>query len=152
MTALGRRAMAGPDFSAGEGERREARMRRRRYLAIGTLFVVGMVSGFYVGFNEAQALFRGGEGAWSPALSLILVAMFVIAMIGGTYILNGVMDEHERERTYKAASFGGAALLTLYPIWFLLWKGGFLPEPSHLVMYLGFLAAVLLATGWYRFR
>ena len=89
--------MAGPDPSRGDGERREAAIRHRRYLVIGALFAAGLVTGLYAGFREGSALFEGGDGAWPPAVALAMIGLFLVAMIGGTIVMQGVMDEHERE-------------------------------------------------------
>lgn len=148
---VSRRAMAGPDLPKGEGERREAAMRRRRIFVIGALFAAGMVTGFYTGFKEGAAL-AAADGTWPPAMSLALTAVYLIALGGGSLLLNGVMDEHERLRTYKAASFASTLMVGIYPVWFLLWKGGFVVEPIHWVMYIIFMVGLGLAMLWYRFR
>jgi hypothetical protein len=143
--------MAGPDLPKGEGERREAAVRRRRIVVIGALFAAGLVTGFYAGFREGAAL-AGADGTWPPAMALALTALYLVALVGGTLVLNGVMDEHERQRTYKAASFASSVLVSIYPVWFLLWKGGFVVEPIHWVMYIIFMLGLGLAMLWYRFR
>ena len=91
-------------------------------------------------------------GAWPPAMALALAALYVIALAGGSLLLKDVMDEHERQRSYKAASFASALLVCIYPLWFLLWKGGFVAEPIHWVIYVVFMAGLGLAMIWYRFR
>jgi hypothetical protein len=144
--------MAGPEVPRGEGERREAMMRRRRALVIGALFFAGLGTGFYVGFGEGRSAFHGAESIWTPTLAVALILCFAVAMIGGTFFLKGVMDELERERTYKAAAFGSALFMIGYPLWFLLWKGGFVAEPVHWLIYAVFVVGMLLATLWYRFR
>ena len=153
MTGSGAAAMPDRgDYQRGEGERREAAMRRKRILVIGSLFVAGLVTGFFVGFREAGTIFHGEEGLWSPALALGMIALFIAAIAGGSWVLNGVMDEHERARTYKAASLGGTAFMLAYPIWFFLWKGGFVREPIHWVMYAFFVFALLGSMAWYKAR
>ena len=154
MTVSGRAAAMSDrgDLACGEGERREAAMRRKRILVIGALFVGGLVTGFYVGFREAGAIFHGEDGLWSPALALGMIALFVAAIAGGTWIMNGVMDELERARAYKAASLGGTLFMLAYPVWFFLWKGGFVREPVHWVMYAFFVFAMLGAMAWYKAR
>ena len=156
MTVWGRAAMARPErfgeMSRGEGERREAAARRKRMMLFGCLFAGGLATGFYVGFREAGAIFHGEDGLWSPALALGMIAFFLIAIAAGSWILNGVMDELERARTYKAASMGGTLFMLAYPVWFLLWKGGFVREPIHWVMYAFFVFALLGAMAWYRIR
>gem|GEM_PF-1083496 len=149
MKILGRRTMV--ELPLGEGERREAASRRKRILVIASLFVVGLVTGFYAGFRDAVAVFER-RGSWPPAMALGLLGLFVVAMIAGTYVMNQVMDELDRQRGYKAASLGAVVLLTGYPVWFLLWKGGFVAEPSHWLIYVLFLVAMGLGQLWYRFR
>ena len=152
MTAVGAEAMGRVEEGhVGDGERREAAMRRRRALTIGALVLVGGFSGFYVGLNEARAFFDGGS-FWTPGVSLVLSALFIAAMIGGSILLQSSMDEVERDRSYKAAAAAGASFLLLYPLWFLLWKGGFVPEPIHWMLFLVFWATLALASLWYRFR
>lgn len=97
MMALGARAMRRADGEAGDGERREAAMRRRRAWTIGALVAVGGVCGFYVGFNEARTFFDGGS-FWTPTVSLVLSGLFLLAIIGGTIFLQSTMDEVERDR------------------------------------------------------
>jgi hypothetical protein len=135
----------------GEGERREAAMRRRRYQVVGALFGAGLVTGLYAGFRDGASIFEA-EGSWPPAIALVLLVIYLVVLVAGTFIMNGVMDELDRERSYKAANFAGVAFLSLYPVWFLLWKGGFVAEPSHWVMYVAFLVTLGFAALWYRFR
>lgn len=138
-------------FEEATGEAREAARRRKRGLVIGALFVAGLFTGFYVGHQEAETFFDGGS-FWSPTVSLVLAGIYLVALIGGSLVLNGVMDEHERHRGYKTASLAGAVYLTVYPLWFLLWKGGFAPEPIHWLLFVLFWLSLALGTLWYRFR
>jgi len=135
----------------GEGERREGAMRRGRLWLIGGLFAVGLVSGFYVGKTEALSA-KAGVSLWTPELAIALTAAFLLAMVVGSLLMNRVMDEHERQRAYKASAAAGAALLFVYPPWYFLWKGGLLPEPMHLALFSLFWVALALSTLWYRFR
>jgi hypothetical protein len=141
--------MAPPE--SGPGEQRERAVRRRRLMIFAALAVVGGFSGFYVGFYEAQAFLDGGT-AWSPTLALVLVALFLVAMIGGSILLKDSMDEVERFASYKAVAFAGAVYILVYPLWFLLWKGGFVGEPIHWVLFALFWLSLALSTLWYRFR
>jgi flagellar biosynthesis protein FliQ len=140
------------DFSLGEGECREAAIRRKRLLVMGAVVACGLGTGFYVGIRQAGVDFHGEAGFWSPAVALGLIALFVVAIAGGTWMMTGVMDELERACTYKAASIGATLFMLAYPIWFFLWKGGFVREPIHWVMYAFFVFAMLGALAWYRIR
>ena len=135
----------------GEGERREAAMRRGRAWIIGGLFVAGLVSGFYVGKTEALSA-KAGQSLWTPELAIVLTAVFLVAMLAGSLLLNRVMDELERQRAYKASAAAGAALLLVYPPWFFLWKGGLLPEPMHLALFGIFWIVLAGASLWYKVR
>ena len=94
----------------GEGERREAATRRRRYQILGALFGAGLVTGFYAGFRDGAAIFEP-DGTWPPAIALVLLGIYVVVLVPGTIIMNGVMDELDRERSHKAANFASVAFL-----------------------------------------
>ena len=151
MMAKGARPMRA-EAPRGEGERREASRRRRRGIVIGGLFVAGMITGAYMGYTDGAAMIENRASVWSPTVAASLAALYLAAILGGSLLLNGVMDEVERQRSYKAVSFAGAVLILVYPIWFLLWKGGFVVEPIHWVIFVLFWLSLALASLWYRFR
>jgi hypothetical protein len=138
--------------SRGEGERRESARRRKRGLIIGALFVAGAATGYYMGSTDGGALFDGRAGGWPPAVAAAIAIMYLTAIIGGSLLLNGIMDEVERQRSYKAVSFAGAVLIVVYPTWFTLWKGGFVGEPIHWVIFVLFWLSLALSSLFYRFR
>ena len=141
-----------PDVAPGPGEARErARFRKRRFVIAG-IFTAGLLSGFYIGHQEAEALFHGGDGAWSPTVALVLAAVYLLAVLGGALVLQGQMDEVERANGYKAAALAGAVYIIVYPLWFVLWKGGFVGEPIHWVLFVAFWLSLCLGQLWYRFR
>jgi hypothetical protein len=92
------------------------------------------------------------ETSWNPAVSLLLTAIFLLSVIGGSLVLHGNTDEVERQSQYKAVSIGAGAYILLYPSWFMLWKGGHVPEPNHGVVFLVFWLSLSAASIWYRFR
>lgn len=143
--------MRDADMSMGVGERAEAASRRKRIAILSALFAAGLFTGFYIGFTDASTLFDG-KAKWSPGVSLALLATFLIAMIGGSFALKDHMDEVQRQTAYKAGSFAGAAYLIGYPAWFLLWKGDFVAEPHHAVLFVMFWLSLAGASIWYRFR
>lgn len=151
MTVSGGRAMR-DDTPRGEGERRDAARRRTRWLIIAALVVVGVIPGFYLGYQDGAAMAQNRPAIWSPTLAAALAVLYLVAVIGGGLLLNRVTDEVERARGYKAASFAGLALMLVYPTWFLLWRGGFVPEPVHWMLFVLFWLNLALASLWYRFR
>jgi hypothetical protein len=136
----------------GEGERRDSARRRKRWVIIVALAVAGFVPGLYLGYNDGAALAESRPAVWTPMLSLGLIALYLAAIIGGGFLLRSVTDEVERQNAAKAASFAGMALMVVYPVWFMLWKGGFVPEPVHWMLFILFWLSLALASLWYRFR
>jgi MFS family permease len=132
-------------------ERLERARRRRRFAIVGALALVGGIGGGIVGARESDRLFDLAH-PWPPLLCLVLAALLLVAVAVGNFLLRGQIDEVERLAKLKATHAGASLFLVGYPIWFLLWKGGFLPEPQHLVLYAAVMVAMLLASLYYRFR
>lgn len=151
MTVSGGRAMR-DSISRGEGERRDSARRRKRWLILAAVAVLGMIPAFYMGFQDGAAMARSRPSVWSPMLAAVLAGLYLVVMIGGGLLMRSVTDELERQRGYMAASFAGLTLMIVYPIWFLLWRGGFVPEPIHWVLFVLFWLSLALATLFYRFR
>jgi hypothetical protein len=146
--------MRGPavaEVEPGAGEELERVQRRRVFTVKGALFVVGLFSGAYVGYSVASQGFDF-SAPWSPTACLVLAAVFLAAMAWGSFGLSKSIDEHERQNAYKAAAFAGSAYLVIYPVWFLLWKGGFVGEPIHWALFVLFWLALAGASIYYRFR
>jgi hypothetical protein len=136
----------------GEGERLDSARRRRRWLLVGGLALVGILPGFYLGYREGAAAAGSQPLVWSPFLAALLAGLYLVAVVGGGLLLNKVTDEVERQNGYRAASFAGLALMLVYPVWFLLWKGGFAAEPVHWILFALFWLSLALASLFYRFR
>ena len=151
MTVSGARAMR-DSAPRGEGERRDSARRRTKWLIVAALAIVGIVPGFYMGYQDGAAAAQSRAAIWSPTFAAAMAGIYLLAVIGGGLLLSRVTDELERLRSYKAVSFAGAALMLVYPTWFLLWRGGFVPEPVHWMLFVLFWLSLAVATLWYRFR
>ncbi|HEX8483125.1 MAG TPA: hypothetical protein VF650_14605 [Allosphingosinicella sp.] len=151
MMAKGVRAMR-DSVPRGEGERRDAARRRKKWLIVAALGLAGAVPGFYIGVQHGAAAAQSRPFVWSPTFALALAGMYLVAVVGGGLLLGKFVDEVERQRSYQAVSVAGLALMIVYPTWFLLWKGGFVPEPVHWMLFVLFWVSLALAHLWYRFR
>ncbi|HEX8194319.1 MAG TPA: hypothetical protein VF552_15610, partial [Allosphingosinicella sp.] len=120
---------------------------------VGTLFAVGMVSGFFLG-HSAQGIERllGPEPVMPPAVAIGLCLLGALAIAVGAVLMKKNTDELERLNRYKAASFAGTVFLCTYMGWFFLWKGGLVREPMHVVLFLVFLISMLAGLAFHRFR
>ena len=151
MTASGVRAMR-DSVPRGEGERRDSARRRKKWLLLGVLAVAGAVPGYYIGFQEGAAAAESRPFVWSPTFALAFAGLYLVSVIGGGLLLGRYIDEVERQRSYQAVSTAGLTLMVVYPTWFLLWKGGFVPEPIHWVLFVLFWLSLVLASVYYRLR
>ena len=133
------------------GERIERSRQRRKLVILAAMAAIGGVGGGIVGARESDHLFELAH-PWPPMLCLTLAAAFLISVVVGGLVMSRQMDEVERIAKLKATRAGAAVYVVGYPIWFLLWKGGFLPEPMHVTMFAIVMVVLLLASLFYRFR
>lgn len=117
----------------------------------GILFGIGLACGvligWHIGFNGLNL-----SDPWPPAMAAGIASLYVVAMIAGSVALSRVMDEVEKQRSYKAGALAGAIYVIVYPVWFLLWKGGFMIEPIHWLLFILFWVSLASGTIYYRFR
>jgi multisubunit Na+/H+ antiporter MnhG subunit len=133
------------------GEAIERGRQRRKWAVLGGLAAFGGIGGGIVGAHEADRLFDLAQ-PWPPLLCLALAIGLVIAVTVGSVVLSREMDEVERLAKLKATRAGASVYILGYPLWFLLWKGGFVPEPMHVALFAATIVALILASLFYRFR
>jgi len=136
--------------SAGSGEAMERLAKRKKWIIIGGLIVVGLVTGFLAGFYEADGLLDGG--GWPPSLALGIAFSYLAAIVGGGIAMTRQMDEVELQTQTRAVSFAAGIYIIVYPSWFVLWKGGFVVEPIHWALFVIFWLALALSSLYYRYR
>jgi MFS family permease len=148
---MAKQVTAGGSDRPTSGEILERRRHRRKLLIIAALGLVGGIIGGTIGAREGDQLFVLSH-PWPPMLSLAAAATLLVAVIVGSVALTRELDEVEQLARLKGVKAGANVFLIGYPIWFLLWKGGFLPEPMHVALFFGTLIAMLLASLFYRLR
>ena len=133
--------------------RARARQRQRRInTVVGALFAVGLVCGFLVGFFEDENSGLLAANSIPPWLAIGSAIMFLIAVGFGSWKLMKVSDEHERIIHTKTTVVAGNVMLIGYPAWFILWKGGLVPEPDALWLFVAGIIGSAIAFAWYKFR
>lgn len=144
------------DPKLNPGEER-TRLRNRRQIIYLTLAgLIGGAIGFFVGFFDQGDgnLFQGdlAELSLPPTVAVILAiaiigAFIVFPLWGFTQI-----DDYKRQHNLIGFTGGCLAMITAFPVWGLLYAGGFAPEPTAygvwLVGFISLLASYLFA----RFR
>ena len=150
MIKTGRIGVSNPHAT---GEARERARRGRRAVIFAGLFAVGLATGFFIGFREANDLFAGdGSDGWPPAMAIGISLSYLAAAIGGGIALSRQTDEFERLAQYKAVAFAALTYVLAYPVWFVLWMGNLAPEPMHAALFVLFWLGLAGASIFYRFR
>ncbi|GAB5347621.1 hypothetical protein [Alteriqipengyuania sp. 357] len=134
-----------PDFTMGEPH--TPRGNRVRW-QIAAIVIVGIAASVPITTTDP-----GGDALWSnsplpPVRALIACILWGIAM--PVLILFGRRnaDEHARASHDFAMMVGGQVFTLVTPIWWIGWRGGFLPEPDAMQLFVAFLAIVLIANMW----
>lgn len=139
--------MVEPDWQA------RAKQRKKRInTVVGALFLIGLISGFLVGFFEDDQAGLLAANSIPPWVAIGSTVLFVVAVSFGSWKLMKVSDELERAVHTKTTVFAGNVVLIGYPAWFILWKGGLVPEPSAHWLFVAGMISSVLAYAWYKYR
>jgi len=134
------------EMLSGEARNR-ANSRRQIWLFSGLALAGGIVGFTFAMFESKNAPMLGGT--IPPEVAIVLAAITFVALLWGTIAYKRRIDEVVLRDNIYAGAWGAFALMVGYPVWFLLWKGDLLPEPSHMALY-GVLYAVTCAVYFYR--
>ncbi len=144
------------DKELSPGEARTRKRQRIQYLYLALAGAIGGVIGFLTGFFDQGdgSLF---DGDWEllkldPALAIALAialfgAMFVLPLVGFRMI-----DELAREQNFIAFTGGCLAVLTGFPVWAVLYAGGFAPPPTAFGMFAICIASMFIAAIYAKWR
>ena len=142
---------AGGSEPLGPGEQQEKARRTRKAWIIGGATVVGMIAGVATGYRDAGHFFDASN-PWPPALAVGLAISYLVVVIAGGIALARHTDEFELQRQYRIVAAAALVYALIYPVWFVLWMGGLVPEPMHAVLFLTFWLSMFGAFLFYRFR
>jgi hypothetical protein len=96
--------------------------------------------------------FADPAGTLAPLAAVAIAVGLVFLMVGGTWIYFRSVDELEWANNLAAGFWGFNAFMLAFPVWHILWKGGFVPRPDTTAIYLGAATIALAAYLWGRFR
>ena len=134
----------------GEGEQLHAQRRRRFWMILGGLAMIGAVAGFFSGFWAGFTDARGGEiSSQMQALGTIGVLLIAAAAAYGSWKFFVSVDEVEVADNLWGSLIGFYAYAISFPAWWALWKIRVTGPPDHWLIY-GF--AMLTATAAYAYR
>lgn len=84
----------------------------------------------------------------SPLVAIVMAGVWgVIMPVAAWFWHNRAIDELEAAAYRDGGYYAGYAFLIIAPLWWILWRGGFLPAPDGVALYLGF--ATLWCIVWY---
>ena len=136
----------------GPGEAADRARSRRTLIMFAALASIGGAVGFTAALIEPRAAaITAGDSL--PAWFAILAALLLLgAVTAGSIVYHRTMDELQRLDNYWAATVGANVLLIAYPVWLILWKGGLVPAPDAMTLYLAVLLSTGLAYIWRKLR
>src|SRR4030095_16799475 len=134
----------------GEGEQLHAQRRRRFWVILGWLLVIGLLAGFLSGF--AAGFIDASQGEGHPAMMIVGAIGVVLLCLGGVYgswrFFTSV-DEVEVADNLWASLIGLYAYAILFPAWWLLESIRLVGPPAQGGIYA---ATMLTATAAYLYR
>jgi hypothetical protein len=140
----------------GPGEARTRQRQRKQNLYIGLAAVVGGVIGFFTGFFDQGdgSLFAGD---WEhlklpPALALLVAAMLLVGFLALPLYGFRMIDDYKREQNYVAFTGGCLAVLSGFPVWAVLYAGGFAPAPHAFGVFAIAFVAMMFSYLYARWR
>ena len=115
----------------------------------GGLIALALIAGDIMGANDGNIF---GNGALPPALAIILSVAIGIVLPAVTYYWHKRVIDEQEEAAYRTG-----ALIAIYafwfiaPVWWLLWRGGMLPEPDGVALYLMTTFVALIIWFWRKY-
>ena len=137
-----------PDFTMGEPD--TPRARRLHWLVLISGTIGGLSTVPLIDTAQGGSLLFG-NGPVPPTRAFLALLMWAVCMplviVGYRYNLDEVM----REANNFGFSVGFQFFACLAPIWWMAWRGGFLPQPDIMIALVASLVVALLANLWKRF-
>jgi hypothetical protein len=142
---------AGVSEPIGHGETLERRQKNRQTLILALLMAAGGVTGFFLATNQQDGM-GFHRGVLPAKIAIGLAALWLVSIVGGSIWLNRHIDEIERAAQIWGIAMAGTIVVILYPVWYLLWRGQIVPEPSGHIMFGALYVAMIAAYLWKKFR
>lgn len=132
----------------GVGERREAARMRQIWLLYAAIGIVVFMAMRLI----QRPLYHPDTAALSPGVALGVAAAYLIVTVVGSLLYFRRIDELARHNNYWSNTVGTYAIVCAYPAWYLLWRGGFVGEPSHEAMFIILCLTISAAYLWRKAR
>lgn len=134
-------------MTEGPGERAERARRRRFSLIVAGLLIVGGMMGAVL-----TALGPRGPGMLPPGWAIAAAGLLIVAIPLGSWLFFRDIDEVELRANLEASAWGVNFYALVYPVWYILWKGGLVIEPIHEILFVATLIVLTAAYLWKKAR
>lgn len=138
--------------SEGPGVRADRARQWRNRTIMGALALAGAAVGFVSALLEKNPGPGFLQGTLPAAWAIAAAAILIIAITWGCWRLSRTVDELERRNNYLAGTMGYYAFAGTYMVWFVLWRGDLVPEPSHQLLFLITMIAAFVTYFWKKLR
>lgn len=89
----------------------------------------------------------------SPLVAIVMAGIWgVIIPATAWFWHNRAIDELEAAAYRDGGYYAGYAFLVVAPLWWILWRGGFLPAPDGVALYFGFAALWCIVWYWKKYH
>jgi hypothetical protein len=124
----------------------ESRRRRRYWTLMGVALAAAVVIGL------TGRILGTPYGPIAPAAAIGLAAALLLLAVVGNWAYFRSIDELEVAANLVGGFWGFYAFMVGLPVWHMLWRGGLVPEPEILTLYVGAGAVAVVGFLWKRFR
>jgi hypothetical protein len=123
------------------------RQRRRRYWTL-----MGLATAAALVLGVAGRILGTPYGPIDPAAAIGLAAALLLLMLVGNWVYFRNIDELEVASNLVGGFWGFYTFIIGWPLWHILWRGGLVPKPEMLPLYIA--AALIAVVGflWKRFQ
>lgn len=140
----------------GSGAKVPARERKSLQLLLAS-FVLGLFMALILVIAsptgvESASLSILSNDPIDPVVALIMCAIILFVIPYGSWQWHRAVDEHERD-AYRMGAVAAAYVYMLgAPLWWFLWRGGFVPAPNGIILYDAFCLSFAAVWLWKKYR
>ena len=124
-------------------------------LLMGAAFgaVLSAVGSIDVTKPEASAFSVFSDGSLPAPVAMVAVFFWGVVMpVVAWFWHTRAIDEQEASAYRDGGYYAAYAYLILAPVWWILWRGGFLPEPDQVSIFFAFVFIWLAVWFWKKYR
>lgn len=135
-----------------EGVGLTPRERMSQNILYGSLAAGGLI-GLLLITQSGSVMDPFSEGPVSPVFAIVLALAWGVAMPVMSYVWHRrAIDEQEADAYRTGAMFAAYAYWIGAPVWWILWRGGFLPAPNGMAIYFVTIFTALFIWFWKKYR